>query len=48
MAASPDRDLEAARGRVLIEESREMIVVLDENGTVVAASKRACQSLERL
>jgi two-component system phosphate regulon sensor histidine kinase PhoR len=39
-------ELEAARGRVLIEESREMVVVLDEDDRVVAASKRARESLE--
>jgi two-component system, OmpR family, phosphate regulon sensor histidine kinase PhoR len=39
---------DAERGRVLIEESREMVVVLDENDTVIAASKRARESLEGL
>jgi two-component system phosphate regulon sensor histidine kinase PhoR len=39
-------ELEAARGRVLIEESREMVVVLDEDDRVVAASKRAREALE--
>lgn len=39
---------EAARGRVLIEESREIVVVLDERDYVVAASKRARESLEGL
>ena len=38
---SPD----AARGQVLLEESREAVVVLDENGVVVTASRRARQSL---
>jgi len=41
-------DLEAARGRILIEESREMVVVLDDSDTVVAASKRARESIEGL
>jgi two-component system, OmpR family, phosphate regulon sensor histidine kinase PhoR len=39
-------DADARRGRVLIEESREAVVVLDEQGIVVAASRRARQSLE--
>ena len=38
---SPD----AVRGQVLLEESREAVVVLDENGVVVTASRRARQSL---
>jgi signal transduction histidine kinase len=33
--------LEARRGRALVEESREVVVVLDENDRVVAASRRA-------
>jgi signal transduction histidine kinase len=41
-------ELEAQRGRVLVEESREMVVVLDEDGVVVAASKRARESHEGL
>jgi two-component system, OmpR family, phosphate regulon sensor histidine kinase PhoR len=40
--------LEAARGRVLVEESREMVVVLDDDDRVIAASKRARESLEGL
>jgi two-component system phosphate regulon sensor histidine kinase PhoR len=40
--------LEAARGRILVEESREMVVVLDEEDRVVAASKRARESLDGL
>jgi signal transduction histidine kinase len=40
--------LDAERGRVLIEESREMVVVLDERDTVLAASRRARESLEGL
>jgi two-component system phosphate regulon sensor histidine kinase PhoR len=38
-------DADAARGRVLLEESREAVVVLDEDGVVVAASRRARQAL---
>ncbi|MBA2383042.1 MAG: HAMP domain-containing histidine kinase [Actinobacteria bacterium] len=37
---------DALRGRMLVEESREAVVVLDENGRVLAASRRARQSLE--
>jgi signal transduction histidine kinase len=34
------------RGRALVEESREAVVVLDEDGRVLAASRRARQSLD--
>ncbi len=37
---------DAARGQMLVEESREAVVVLDADGIVVAASRRARQSLE--
>jgi two-component system, OmpR family, phosphate regulon sensor histidine kinase PhoR len=40
--------VEAARARMLMEESREMVVVLDADDNVVAASKRARESLEGL
>ncbi len=36
---------DAVRGQVLLEESREAVVVLDASGLVVAASRRARQSL---
>ena len=36
---------DAVRGQVLLEESREAVVVLDADGVVVAASRRARQSL---
>ena len=36
---------DAVRGQVLLEESREAVAVLDENGIVVTASRRARQSL---
>ncbi|HUH15916.1 MAG TPA: ATP-binding protein [Gaiellaceae bacterium] len=36
---------DAVRGQVLLEESREAVVVLDEAGVVVAASRRARQGL---
>ena len=52
MVNRPTRDdelrLDAERGRVLVEESREVVVVLDERGTVLAASRRARESLEGL
>ncbi len=41
-----DLRLEAERGRRLVEESREIVVVLDDAGRVVAASRRARESLE--
>jgi len=41
-----DLRLEAARGRTLVEESRESVVVLDDEGLVIAASARARESLE--
>ena len=37
--------LEARRGRALVEESREIVVVLDEDGRVVTASRRARELL---
>jgi two-component system phosphate regulon sensor histidine kinase PhoR len=40
--------VEAERGRMLIEESREMVVVLDEEGRVLATSRRARESLPNL
>jgi two-component system, OmpR family, phosphate regulon sensor histidine kinase PhoR len=40
--------LEAARGRALVEESREVVVVLDTAGKVVAASRRARGSIPEL
>ncbi|MCP9487888.1 MAG: HAMP domain-containing histidine kinase [Gaiellaceae bacterium MAG52_C11] len=39
-------EVDAERGRVLLEESREAIVVVDVHGTVLASSRRARQSLE--
>jgi two-component system, OmpR family, phosphate regulon sensor histidine kinase PhoR len=41
-------DADAARGRTLVEESREAVVVLDERDVVLAASRRARQSIEGL
>ena len=37
----PDTALEAARGRLLVEESREIVVVLDAERRVISASRRA-------
>jgi signal transduction histidine kinase len=39
-------DSDVQRGRILVEESREAVVVLDEAGRVLAASRRARQSIE--
>jgi two-component system, OmpR family, phosphate regulon sensor histidine kinase PhoR len=41
-------DTDARRARTLIEESREAVVVLDERDIVLAASRRARQSLDDL
>jgi signal transduction histidine kinase len=43
-----DMAVEAARGRALIEESPELVVVLDDHGLVAAASRRARQGLPGL
>jgi two-component system, OmpR family, phosphate regulon sensor histidine kinase PhoR len=40
--------LDAARGRILIEESGEIVVVLDESERVVLASRRAREAVEGL
>jgi two-component system phosphate regulon sensor histidine kinase PhoR len=47
-SAPPERHIEALRGRALIEESRENVIVLDEDDRVLAASRRARESLEGL
>ncbi|MEX2646063.1 MAG: HAMP domain-containing sensor histidine kinase [Gaiellaceae bacterium] len=39
---------DAERGRLLLEESRELVLVLDEDGRVVAASRRAREALDSL
>jgi signal transduction histidine kinase len=41
-------DADATRGRVLVEESREAIVVLDDSDRVLHASRRARQSVDGL
>lgn len=40
--------IEAERGRMLVEESREIVVVLDASRRLVAASRRARETLEGL
>jgi two-component system phosphate regulon sensor histidine kinase PhoR len=40
-AREPDARVEAERGRLLVEESREIVVVLDHENRVVTASRRA-------
>jgi signal transduction histidine kinase len=49
-SSEPDSELRLAaeRGRVLIEQSREVVVVLDPEGRVVEASRRAVESIEGL
>jgi two-component system, OmpR family, phosphate regulon sensor histidine kinase PhoR len=39
-------DADAVRGRTLVEESREAVVVLDDSDRVVLASRRARQTIE--
>ena len=41
-------NIDAARGRALIEESPELVLLLDSEGKVVAASRRARESLSEL
>ena len=41
-------DPDATRGRVLLEESRESVVVLDDDDRVLGASRRARQSIDGL
>ena len=41
-------DADSTRGRVLLEESRESVVVLDDQDRVIAASRRARQSIQGL
>lgn len=46
---SPDDSRrEAERARALVEESRELVIVLDEEDRVIAASRRARESVEGL
>jgi hypothetical protein len=41
-------DGDATRGRALLEESREAVVVLDDTDRVIGASRRARQSIDGL
>ena len=41
-------DVDAIRGRTLVEESREAIVVLDDSDRVLLASRRARQAVDGL
>jgi two-component system phosphate regulon sensor histidine kinase PhoR len=41
-------DADATRGRVLLEESRESVVVLDDEDRVIVSSRRARQSIQGL
>jgi two-component system phosphate regulon sensor histidine kinase PhoR len=47
-AAPDDSHREAERARALVEESRELVIVLDEEDRLVAASRRARESVEGL
>jgi two-component system phosphate regulon sensor histidine kinase PhoR len=46
--ALEDLRLEAKRGRALVEESREIVIVLDAQDRVLAASRRAKESFQGL
>jgi two-component system phosphate regulon sensor histidine kinase PhoR len=46
--ASPETSIDALRGRMLVEESREIVVVLDSEGRVVTASRRARELFDGL
>ena len=39
-------DNDTRRARVLVEESREAVIVVDDNDTVLLASRRARQSID--
>src|SRR5436190_647044 len=42
----PSMDPDSLRARMLFEESREAVIVLDDGDTVVLASRRARQTIE--
>jgi two-component system phosphate regulon sensor histidine kinase PhoR len=44
----PDGGVDAARGRILVEESREVVVIVDAEDRVVTASRRARELFEDL
>jgi signal transduction histidine kinase len=47
--ASPEKlELEAERGRTLLEESPEIVLLLDADGTLIGASRRARETLAGL
>ena len=46
--ARAEASLDAERGRILVEESREIVVVLDAEGRVVTASRRARELFQGL
>jgi signal transduction histidine kinase len=48
LSDSAELSLEAARGRILVEESREIVVILDADDRVLAASRRARELFEEL
>ena len=48
VTATVDKRLEALRGEILVEESRELVLVLDEDDRVLAASSRARETLPGL
>jgi two-component system phosphate regulon sensor histidine kinase PhoR len=45
-SGSSQLELDAERGRVLVEESREIVLVLDQESRILVASRRARESLE--
>jgi two-component system, OmpR family, phosphate regulon sensor histidine kinase PhoR len=45
---SRDTAVDAARGRILVEESREVVVIVDAEERVVTASRRARELFEKL
>ena len=47
-ASNGELDLDARRGRMLVEESREAVVVLDADDRVLLASRRARQAIDGL
>lgn len=48
MTRAEELGLEAERGRVLVEESREIVIVIDADDCIVVASRRAREAVEGL
>jgi two-component system phosphate regulon sensor histidine kinase PhoR len=48
LSRAEEHRLDAERGRVLVEESREIVVIIDGDDRVVAASRRAREAIEGL